>query len=455
MSPRQLIRSAPFRLALAYVALFSVSSIVLLAFIYWSTAGSMVAQAEETIEAEISGLAERYRLTGLGGLVDLVEARASHSGAGSSLYLLVDPGYHHIAGNLQGWPAAQADEKGWIRFKLEDRRDETNQRVHEARAKIFPLRGEYRILVGRDFHDIESIQRRIVSTLAWGLAITAALALIGGALVGRSRIRRLAEINRTIGEIMAGNLSRRIPRRRAGDEFDRLSTNLNKMLDEIQRLMDGVRQVSDSIAHDLRTPLARLRNQLELLHEAERDEEKRRAVELAIQDAENLLTTFTALLRIAQIESGARREGFAELDLPGLLKDVAEYYEPLAEERSQTLRLVLGDWDGPVSGDRDLLFQALANLVDNAVKYAPSGGRITLGLESEGGRARITVADSGAGIPRAHRQRVFERFYRVDGSRNTPGNGLGLSLVEAVIRLHGGEIRLEDNAPGLRVLILL
>jgi signal transduction histidine kinase len=268
----------------------------------------------------------------------------------------------------------------------------------------------------------------------------------------RSMVRRIEAVNQTSREIMSGDLYRRIPMDRSGDDFDELAGNLNAMLDRITALMEEVRRISDNIAHDLKTPLSRLKNSLELLHaDSHEDTESRAAlVEQAIVEADGLLSTFNALLRIARIESGERHAAFAAVDLPQLLHDVVGFYAPLAEERQQDLTLQVNAV-APLQGDRDLLFQAFANLLDNAIKYTPSQGRIKVGLSEQAGHTRVTVSDSGPGIPEQARDKVFRRFYRLDESRRQPGNGLGLSLVAAVAKLHEMKLRMEDNAPGLRV----
>ena len=282
------------------------------------------------------------------------------------------------------------------------------------------------------------------------------LGLVGGTMMSWSMLRRVEAINETSREIMAGDLSRRVPAHGTGDEFDQLASNLNEMLDKIQTLMDGVRQVSDNIAHDLKTPLARLRNRLEQVREQApaHDEEKRALIDRAVNEADSLLATFNALLRIARIESGKSRGAFADVDLAALTHDVVELYEPVAEENGQTLSSNI-NVNKHISGDRDLLFQALANLMDNAVKYTPPGGRLELSVADSPAGVAIEVADSGPGIPAEQRENVFQRFYRLDESRSTPGNGLGLSLVRAVALLHDAEVELRDNAPGLRVRLTL
>jgi signal transduction histidine kinase len=313
--------------------------------------------------------------------------------------------------------------------------------------------------VGRDVRDLEATRRLILEALTWGLALTAGLALLGGWLMTGRVVRRIEAINQTSRDIMEGDLSRRIALRGSGDDFDQLADGLNRMLARIESLMAGVRQVSDNIAHDLRTPLTRLRSKLEMLR-AELEttlgagHPANAAVEETIADAEVILSTFNALLRIARIESGSQRAGFAEVDLAPLAQDVAELYEPVAAEKGQTLRVEVPE-SARVIGDRDLLFQALGNLADNAVKYTPEGGDVLLRIRPLRETIAVEVADSGPGIPAELREEVFRRFFRADHSRSTPGSGLGLSLVQAVIQLHGATIDLADNGPGLRVTVRL
>ena len=445
-----IVRSSTFRLALLYVLLLGASVVILLGFLYWSTAGYMDRQTDATIQAEIQGLAEQYRRRGLEGLSAIITERVARDSAGASVYLLTDDRFQPIVGNLDRWPGSTADAEGWIHFRLRERGPDRTE-VHAARGKVFRLRSGLHLLVGRDVRDLDATRALILDALAWGLGLTAALALFGGWLMSAGVVRRLDAINQTSREIMAGDLSRRIPMDGTGDDFDQLAKNLNRMLERIEALMQGVRQVSDNIAHDLRTPLTRLRTKLELLRDATDDTgDHATLVDETIDDAEELLTTFNALLRIARIESGSQRAAFHELDLSDLARDAVEFYEPLARERDLNLTLRTSG-PAPLRGDRDLLFQALANLLDNAIKYSPDRGHINVDVQTSNQIPSLTVADSGPGIPESMRDRVFQRFFRMDESRNTPGSGLGLSMVAAVTQLHGAQITLEDNEPGLRV----
>jgi signal transduction histidine kinase len=454
----RILASSSFQLALLYVMLLGVSVTILLGFIHWSTAGYMDRQTDATIAAEIQGLAEQYRRRGLRGLTAVIEERIARDPAGSSVYLLADRDLNPLIGNLDRWPPGAPDSEGWLRFRLRQRGPDRTEE-HAARAQVFRLQGGLRLLVGRDVRELEATRDLIQDALIWGLALTAALALIGGWLMTSRVVRRIEAINQASRDIMEGDLSRRIPVGGSGDEFDQLADGLNRMLARIEALMAGVRQVSDNIAHDLRTPLTRLRTKLELLR-AEIDaalgaaHPASAAAEQTIADAEEMLVTFNALLRIARIESGSQRAAFAEVNLAPLAGDVAELYDPVAADKGQTLTVAAAN-PAPVVGDRDLLFQALSNLVDNAVKYTPEGGRVSLSVAPRANAVVIEVADTGPGIPRELHGEVFRRFFRADDSRSTPGSGLGLSMVEAVVALHGGSIALDDNRPGLRVRVRL
>jgi signal transduction histidine kinase len=432
------------------MGLFGVSVLLLLGFVYWATGAYMAQQTNATIEAEIAGLAERYRQSGLAGLTALIAERLSRKPAGSSIYLLADQDFTPLIGNLDRWPRVPKTDDGWLSFRLGDCSG-SNGTVHWARARSFRLRGGFHLLVGRDLHELEQIQGLIARTVIWGLVITVVLALVGGVMMSRSVVRRIEVINETGREIMSGDLSRRIPTQGTGDDFDQLIDNLNRMLDQIQTLMEDVRRVSDNIAHDLKTPLARLRNRLEVLKfQRSAFQSDQETVNEAIADADGLLSTFNALLRIARIESERRRDAFQTVGLEPLLQDVIELYEPLAEAKTQRLERDF-TLEVLVCGDRNLLFQAVANVLDNAIKYTPHGGAIGVSLETNDKGPKITIADSGPGIPEEARQKVFQRFFRLEQSRTTRGNGLGLSLVAAVAKVHHAELYLADNNPGLKV----
>lgn len=451
----RLIRTSTFRVALVYLGLFSVSILVLLGFFYWSTAGFMSRQTDEAIEAEIRGLSEQYSQFGTVGLVRALNRRTAKARARRGLYLLVDGALRPLAGNLTSWPREAADANGWLTFRLEYA--DARGAVDFGRARTFDLGRGLHLLVGRDIRERLEIAQRVRVSMGWGLALAVALSLIGGLLVSRPMLRRIDAIGAASREIMAGEFDRRIPLHGTDDEFDRLATSLNAMLDRIAQLVAGVREVSDNIAHDLRSPLARLRGRLELTLDGPLDEAAyRAAIERTIAEADDLLKTFNALLSIARLEAGAEQARIEPFALDALLADVGELYAPLAEARG--IALAYGPASGlTVAGDRNLIFQCLANLLDNAIKFSPDDGEVMLsgGSDDEAGRVEIVVADRGPGIPDDLKSRVLDRFYRIEASRNRPGSGLGLSLAAAIAIRHDGALVLEDNNPGLRAVLRL
>jgi signal transduction histidine kinase len=446
------------------MALFGSAAAVAMAYIYLKTDVLLSRRLEQTIDAEIRGLAEHYRGHDIGSLAETVASRSQVPG--NSLYRLTYADYTYIAGNLGAVPEEllQPVEEPieFLYKRVGDQRG--TQRL--ARARVFQLRGGYRLLVGRDIEDRREFSRVMRSAFLWGLGVMALVGLGGGWLVSRSLLARIDEVTATSRTIMAGDLSGRVPVYGTGDELDRLSENLNAMLERIEQLMTGLQEVSDNIAHDLKTPLNRLRNRVEAaLRQADGEAVYRDALERTIEEADDLIKTFNALLSIARLEAGAVRETMTDIDVGTLVRDVAELYEPAAEDQGLELRSRVSK-DLHVAGDRQLLGQAVANLVDNAIKYGFSGtgakrtgkrqrGSIRVVGRRQDGKVEISVADTGLGVPEAERERVLKRFVRLEEARSRPGSGLGLSLVAAVARLHGGLVRLEDNKPGLKAVLSL
>lgn len=441
-----LFRTATFKLLLAYLILFAASVIFLLGFIYWRTAGFMSRQVDQTIAAEIQGLREQYLRRGLIGLRQIVLER-SGGNSGASLYILTAVDGRSL-GNLQTWPQdAARDQGGWLNFGYI-----RSGRSSQARGQQIALQGGWRLLVARDVSDLKAIEATLENTLLYALGLTALFGVIGGAWIARVVLSRLDQINQTSQEIMQGDLSRRIPIFGSNDELDELAKNLNAMLGQIEVLMTGMREVADNIAHDLRTPLNRLRNRLEgAMLARETPEETKNSLESAIEEADGLIATFNSLLLIAEAESGAHRDALEDVDLKAIALDVVDLYEPVAEERGIRLTLEAPE-AARVRGNASLVARAAANLVDNALKYTPQGGRVAVAVEAGGQRQdgpELSVKDTGPGIPPEDRERVLDRFVRLERSRNTPGSGLGLSLVAAVARMHGATLELGDAKPGL------
>jgi signal transduction histidine kinase len=443
-------RTATFRLAFAYLGLFAVSVLVVLGFIYWRTAGTLSTLSDDAIRAEVQGLAEQYKRFNVMGLRTIIVERAARQSLRNSLYLLT-MGDVPLAGNLSTWPPdAVATDRDWINFTYE-REDDSEHEKRPGRAYQVTLSGGYRLLVGRDTKEVSAIGDAIRSTLMWAIGITGLIGVLGGVWMSRNVLRRLEVINRTSRDIMSGDLTRRIPVMGNRDELDGLANNLNQMLEQIERLMMGMREVADNIAHDLRTPLNRLRNKLEgaMIGNQSR-EETMAALESAILEADGLISTFNSLLLIAEAETGAHRDTLEPVDLSEVIHDIADLYEPAAEDRGISLKFI-APAKVMVRGNRSLLARAAANLVENALKYTPKGGAVTVSASVNGRdhRPTVIVRDTGPGIPEGDRERVLDRFVRLERSRNTPGSGLGLSLVAAVARMHEAVIKLEDARPGL------
>ncbi len=451
----KLFRTTAFKLSLIYLSVFSIFAAFLLGYFAWNAQRLVTTQITETVDAEIAGLAEQYRQGGIRRLVAVVESRSLQPG--SSLYLVTSFSGEALAGNIAGLAPGVFDRSGWTETVYRRLDEEGTERP--AMIRVSQLPGGFRLLVGRDLEERRRVREIVAQAARWSAAFVVILGLAGGFFVTRRVLKRVDAITDTSRTIMAGNLSGRLPVFGSNDEFDRLATNLNAMLERIEALMRGLKEVSDNIAHDLKTPLTRLRNRAEAaLRSAKSEDDYRAALEATIEESDGLIRTFNALLMIARAESGQARDNMIELDAAELARSVAELYEPLAEEKGLFIKV---DASGPLpmKGNRELLSQAFANLVDNAIKYSNAHGAggddLVLSVRPAGERVLLAVADRGPGIPAADRARAVERFVRLEQSRSQPGSGLGLSLASAVARLHGGELILDDNHPGLRVTMAL
>lgn len=450
----KLLRTSTFRLAALYLVLFALSVAALLGYLYWNTALLLERQTDETIGAEIQALGDQYRIRGLRGIIDTIQRRSSDESG--SVYLLADSSGKRIAGNLNTLPPLTADKPAWIEFPLDVQRGGNRER-HIARAFYTELAGGFNLVVGRDVEALRKFAGIIRTTIYYALAIAMVLGLGGGLLMSRNFLRRVDAITEASRSIMAGNMSGRMPVTGSDDELDRLGLALNQMLDQIERLMEGMKEVTSNVAHDLKTPLTRVKAMVEAALRSNDPDDYRAALERTVDESDRLLATFNALLSIARAEAGHSRSGLEPMDASSVIADVAELYEPMAEEQGGTLT-----WDAPpglnVTADRQLLAQALTNLVDNALKYGgdeTTPPNISVRGRVDGDRVEIAVGDHGAGVDAADRERVTERFVRLDRSRSQPGNGLGLSLVSGVMKLHNGELILADNNPGLLAKLVL
>jgi signal transduction histidine kinase len=442
-------RTSAFRLALIYAAIFTVSSLLLFGTLYLRVTQYAYDQMRNSIAAEIESLVEEFRVDGIGQVAREVDERSRSAESSSSYYLLQSSKGERISGNIQ--PIARRFGNLEIRVSpLGPDRSRPEIAVPALLRSVALPSGEL-LAIGRDLADLRELNRLITQAFVFAILGSAGVAIAGGMALGFGFVQRIEAISKTTQTIISGHLAQRIPVKGSDDELDRLSTTLNDMLDRIEMLMETTRQVSNDIAHDLRTPLSRLRRRMEALVLSEAEPSVLRAeVTAAIGELDEILSTFTALLRIAEIEAHGRRSGFADTDLSGLFSALAETYQPVAEDAGQDLKSSIQDGI-VVHGDTDLLTQLLSNLIENAIRHCPAGSTIRLDLRhNAAGGAVGSVSDDGPGIPADEQQKVFRRFYRLERSRTTPGSGLGLALSAAVADVHGVTLTLRDNAPGAR-----
>jgi signal transduction histidine kinase len=442
------LRSSTFKWALIWITIFGAVVIALFGYVYWSTATYVRGRSDHAIAAEEIILRKVYDSTGRGGLIAAIEDRIADGHFESGVYLLADPSFAPLAGNLKVWPSTLKGSKGWQDFTARDwKPDAANPAVLRATFDTLPD-GDH-LLVGKEIDDLDEFAKTIEMALLCSVLLIFVLAGVASVSVTRRTVGRIEAINATSQAIMQSGLGKRIPLRGTRDEWDQLAENLNSMLERIETLMTQVKQVSDNVAHDLRTPLTRMRGRLEKAYARQRNGDYDQSlIDDTMADLDAVLRMFSSLTRISQIEAGDRTSAFRTVNLSEIASEVVELFDAAAEEKHAHLDAVV-DQRVLVTGDRDLLFDAVANLVDNAIKHGREAGRVTVEVTRNGGAA-ISVADDGPGIPTDERQNVFKRFYRLERSRRTPGNGLGLSLVAAVARLHGAGIEMVDNGPGLK-----
>jgi signal transduction histidine kinase len=455
----KVVRTTAFKLSAIYIAVFSIFSVFFVLYISYSTNVLLNQQLRETIATELLGLSDQYRVGGLPAVVEVIEQRAHQPGA--SLYLVTDVSGRILAGNVSEVSNYVLSRSGTepIIVRYERYSGDTGERT--AMVQVVRLQGGFLLLVGRDIGERDQFRLIVSRALVWALVLMIGLALLSYIFVSRRVLKRIDSLSAASRHIMLGDLSGRLEVTGSGDEFDRLADALNAMLDRIERLIYGVKDVSDNIAHDLKTPLTRLRNRVEQALGARPDTDGyRAALEATIEESDQLIKTFNALLMIARIEAGSPDGATTEVDAAAIAHDVAELYEPVADETGIDL-VVEAPEPILVEASRELLSQALANLVDNAIKHgAPAEGetrRLRIGISAarEGDSLVLRVADNGPGVPPEDRERVLQRFVRLEKSRSQPGSGLGLSLVAAVARLHHGTIELGDGNPGLVVTMRL
>jgi signal transduction histidine kinase len=455
----KLIRTTAFRLTLVYLFLFALFAASLLGYFAWNTRRLINEQITATVTAETDEIVDLYTRRGLRILVPTIENRALRPGA--NLYLVTTPEGKAIGGNVGALAPGVMASTGWSETGYR-RLDEQDTADHRALVRVTELTNGFRLLVGRDLEERRRLFGIVAHAAQWSLLVVIVLGIGGGIFVARRVLQRIDAMTGTTQRIMAGDLSGRLPVGRSGDELDRLAENLNAMLERIEALMTGLKEVSDNIAHDLKTPLTRLRNRAEeALASSGSEAEYRAALERTIEESDGLIRTFNALLMIARAESGQARGNMDDFDAADIARSIHELYEPLAEDDGMTLRVKAAP--ATLHGNRELIGQALANLVENAIKYGkpspvvqpldPAAAarvrEILIEARREGDTVLLSVTDHGPGIPESDRRHAVERFVRLEASRTLPGSGLGLSLASAVATLHGGELRLADSHPGL------
>jgi signal transduction histidine kinase len=461
----KLIRTTAFRLTLVYLFLFALFAASLLGYFAWNTRRLINEQITATVSAETAEIVDIYTRRGLRGLVFTLENRALRPGA--NLYLVTTPEGKAIGGNVGSLAPGVMASIGWSETAYR-RLDEQDTAHHRALVRVTELTNGFRLLVGRDLEERRRLFGIVAKAAQWSLLVVIVLGIGGGIFVARRVLRRIDAMTGTTRRIMAGDLSERLPVGRSGDELDRLAENLNAMLERIEALMTGLKEVSDNIAHDLKTPLTRLRNRAEeALASSGSETEYRAALERTIEESDGLIRTFNALLMIARAESGQARGNMDDFDAADVAKGIHELYEPLAEDDGMILRVRTET--ARLHGNRELISQALANLVENAIKYGKPSAvvqpldpaaatrtrEILIAARRDGDRVLLSVTDHGPGIPESDRKHAVERFVRLEASRTLPGSGLGLSLASAVATLHGGELRLGDSQPGLTATLVI
>ncbi|MCE8511250.1 HAMP domain-containing protein [Ruegeria pomeroyi] len=449
--PLVLMRNARTRLVLLSMVLSTAMTVAVLALVYVTANRTIAGETRSVVTAELAGLADEYQRLGVIGLLTAIERRSQDASERDALYLLTDRGGAVLAGNLVRWPPGVTAGSGWIELDLI--RTESGESVPVSAASI-RLPGGEGLLVGRDASARRQFDRVLLRSVGLALLAALALSLLTGWLLTRLVFSRLKDISRTAGEIVSGDLGRRIPLRGTGDEFDRMAATLNEMLDRIEELVGHLRTTSNSIAHDLRSPLSRLRQRVETLTDPDREPDERGADGArALAEVDHLLRVFSQLTEISRAEAGLGREEFEPVDLAALARNLGEFYEPLAAETGVTLTVEAGAATLP--GHPALLAQALSNLLDNALRYAPAGSTVSLTVTETGSNIVLAVRDQGPGVPEEDLSRLAEPFVTLDPSRTGGNSGLGLALVAAIARMHGGSFEAENRAPGLEARLIL
>lgn len=451
----RITKTFTFRLASVYIGLFSLSVVILFAFIYTFAMRYVQSQVNDAIKMQYGYLTNEYHQNGSNGVEARINELISADDDGTEIYLLINNKNEKLAGNLNEWPANATVESSfekngkWINFRIEGNRH--NQQSIQVKAITIPLSKWRSLLVGKTLQNPDKIEQIIIKTFWASLLVTLFMAFVGALVITRSVMNRINVINRSAYNIMHGELSTRIPFTQGGDEFDELSSNLNNMLDRIEKLLKSLGQFANNIAHDLRSPLNRIINRLDAgLRKIGEENQARDLLEKNIADMHELIGTFNSILKISELEANTGFRDFKPCDLQKIIENMVEFYEPYAAEKDIT---IIDSVKGNVTinGEKNLLTQAFTNILDNAIKFTPKGGKIDIYCKQEENFTDVIIADNGVGIPADYMDKVFEKFFRLEQSRHTKGNGLGLSLVDAIAGIHNAEVILSDNNPGLRV----
>lgn len=442
-------RSTAVRLSALYILLVALCAAFLVFYVTALSERLLNQQTRDSLVQEVQEVQRAYERGGINPMLRMLERRARQPGA--NLYVIAGPNGEILAGNVASVQPGIFDKEGWTGFPFRYQRySESGDSVkHLAAGHVFFLDNSMRILIGRDLGEPTKLRLLVRNALMVALAIMGIGALVIWFAIGRNALKRIDRMSAASKKIMAGDLSQRLPEGRSGDEFDRLSSSLNAMLGRIEKLNEGLRQVSDNIAHDLKTPLTRLRNKAADALGSPDDDSRKIALEGIIGESDQLIRTFNALLMISRVEAGSIAAEMTEVDISAIAADSAELYEPVAEEVGLTL-IAEVEQGISLNGNRELIGQALTNLIDNAIKYSSESDgekRIRVNLAKKDQKIVLSVSDDGPGVPADKRGEVKKRFVRLDESRSKPGTGLGLSLVEAVMELHGGTLELSDTNP--------
>ncbi|BCG84865.1 MULTISPECIES: ATP-binding protein [unclassified Mesorhizobium] len=443
----RLLRSTPFRLALTFAFLFMLAFVLAGAIVYQMMSADLAEQLDDSIKETYSVVAATYADNDLKELVETVQSHSTRSPRKEQLFSLTDAAGNRLAGNFTA--AELPDGFSMFGAEMPGLPPDTEYRAYSGSV------GGNNLTIAFSLSETEELETIMLMSFGWATLIITGLAIAGGALLASRVQRRLDGIAATMVDVSHGRLDTRIPLTGNGDDIDMVSGQVNAALDRLSGLVDGMKQVSTNIAHDLKTPLNRLQMILEgAADKAARDQDVSDDLADARAEGYQINETFDALLRIAQIEAGARKARFTDVDLDEILQTMAEIYADVAEDDGKVLSFSqLNGIGDRIHGDRELLTQMLANLVENALRHCPPGTTIKLSVARQGERVLASVADDGPGIPAEERERVFQRLYRLDHSRSTPGSGLGLSLVRAIADLHGASIALDDCRPGLAVVV--